>query len=224
MAGLLALLALGGTWLYRSPFVTIQKVEVVGAETLDPAGIEALADLEGQNILHLDVDGTRERITKLPRVKDVSMERIWPNGVRISIEERHPWGSWQVGDVRYAVDDEGVILDGPPAPDGSPVIVYLESERQYLAGDRVDPGAIGLAQRLLESAPRSFGQAVVGLEYRDSDGLTAVLEGGLRATFGDVHDYDYKVTALYVLLETARQEQVGVNSVDLRFGDRITFR
>jgi cell division septal protein FtsQ len=210
-SGLLALLALGGTWLYRSPFLTVQKVEVVGAETMDAAGIQVLADLEGQNMFHLDLEGARERITKLPRVKGVVLERLWPNGVRIAIEERQPWGSWQVDDLRYAVDDEGVILD-------------VESERQFLAGERVDPGAIELAQRLLESAPRSFGRAVVGLEYRDSDGLTVVLEGGLRATFGDVRDYDYKVTALYVLLETARQEQVGVNSVDLRFGDRIAFR
>lgn len=223
-AGLLALLTLGGTWLYRSPFLTVRKVEVMGAETLDPAGIQVLAGLQGQSMFRLDLEGARKYITKLPRVKGVSLERLWPNGVRITIEERRPWGSWQVGDARYSIGDEGVILDGPLALEGSPVIVHLESERQFLAGERVDPGAIELAQRLLDSAPRSFGRAVVGLEYRDRDGLTVVLEGGLRATFGDVRDYDYKVTALYVLLETARQEQVGVNSVDLRFGDRIAFR
>lgn len=221
---LLALLALGGVWLYRSPFVTVRKVEVVGAETLDPSAIQALADLRGQNMFRLDVEDARQRILNLPRLKEVSVERLWPNGVRITVEERRPWGWWQVGEARYIVDDEGVILDGPLPPDGSPIIVHLETQQQFLAGERVDSGAIDLAQRLLDSAQRSFGRPVVGLEYRDRDGLTAVFEGGLRATFGDARDYDYKVGALYVLLETAQQEQISVSSVDLRFGDRITFR
>lgn len=224
MASVLAFLALGGLWLYRSPFLTVRKVEVVGAESLDPASIEALAGLRGANIFDLDLDGARERIMKLPRVRDVSLKRLWPNGVRIALEERRPWGSWQVGDVRNVIDEEGVILDGPPAPEGSPIIVHLETQRQFLAGERVDPGAVELARRILESAPRFFGRPVVGLEYRDRDGLTVLLEGGPRATFGDARDFDYKVAALYLLEQTVRQEQVALNSVDLRFGDRITFR
>jgi cell division protein FtsQ len=221
---LLVFLALGGVWLYRSPFITVRKLEVVGAESLDPSAIQALADVRGENMFQLDVEDARQRILMLPRVKDVSLKRLWPNGVRITVEERHPWGWWQVGETRYVVDEEGVILDGSSPPEGSPIIVHLETQRQFQAGERVDPGAIELAGRLLDSAQRSFGRSVVGLEYRDRDGLTAILDGGLRATFGDARDYDYKVGTLYLLLETARQEQASVSSVDLRFGDRITFR
>ena len=50
------------------------------------------------------------------------------------------------------------------------------------------------------------------LLYRQSAGLTAVLSRPqdvdgkpLWVTFGDSRDYDYKVAALYVLMEQARE-------------------
>ena len=67
------------------------------------------------------------------------------------------------------------------------------------------------------------------LVYREDAGLTAVLYGPrlrdrrLWVTFGDARDYDYKIAALYVLLEQARDEDLLVTSVDLRFGDRLSF-
>ena len=38
-----------------------------------------------------------------------------------------------------------------------------------------------------------------------------------------VHGGDYKVAALYTLLERAKQEEWKLSSVDLRFGDRLSF-
>jgi hypothetical protein len=43
------------------------------------------------------------------------------------------------------------------------------------------------------------------------------------AVFGDSRDYDYKVAALYVLLEQAERDGRSLNTVDLRFGDRLSF-
>jgi hypothetical protein len=42
-------------------------------------------------------------------------------------------------------------------------------------------------------------------------------------TFGDSRDYDYKIAALYNLLEQAKEQHLALNAVDLRFGDRLSF-
>ena len=142
----------------------------------------------------------------------------------IKVKERQPWGYWQVKDQLYVIDDEGYVLDNDQPGEGAPTIVQLDSDRRWLPGERVEVHAVELARQLMESAPRSLGRSVVGLEHSDRSGLTVVLEGGLRATFGDDRDLDYKISALYVLLEKARREGRDVHAVDLRFGDSVSFQ
>src|SRR4029078_7829587 len=96
-------------------------------------------------------------------------------------------------------------------------------------GEQLDGGAVQLAARLVRDSQKSFGRDVRALVYRQTAGLTAVLSGAdvdspaLWVTFGDSRDYDYKVAALYVLMQQAAENDLPLNTVDLRFGDRLTF-
>lgn len=224
LACLAAILVSGGWWLYRSPLLTVQKTEVVGVETLDPEVVTAAAGLAGQNLLRLDLNGARARVEALPQVRAAKVTRTFSRTVRITVEERQPAAFWMVGGRRYVVDRDGVILGAGLPDEGAPIINQLEPDWRPVPGDRVDAGAVELATRLLDNSERYLGLRVVSLEFRDSDGLTAVFDDGLRATFGDPHDFDYKVSALYMLMRTAEEQQVALHAVDLRFGDRLAFR
>ncbi len=217
-------LAVGGWLLLRSPLLQVQQVKVVGAERLDAATLAAASGLEGQNILFADTGKAKERLSQVALIKDLSIERRWPGKMVIKVKERQPWGYWQVKDDVYVIDDEGFVLDNDQPDEGAPTIVQLDSERRWLPGERVEVHAVELARQLIESAPRSLGRAVVGLEYSDRSGLTVVLEDDLRATFGDDRDLDYKISVLYVLLEKAQREGREVHAVDLRFGDSVSFQ
>jgi hypothetical protein len=159
----------------------------------------------------------------------VDIERHGWTGATISITERTPWGSWQIDGVNVPVDIDGYVLDGLPAPEGSPVIVEVEPQGVLRAGDRLDPGAIELAARLVQESDTAFGRDVLALVYRRSAGLTAVLSSEdiagqpIWVTFGDSRDYEYKVAALYMLLQQAKERQLTLNAVDLRFGERLVF-
>jgi cell division protein FtsQ len=217
-------LAVSGWLLLRSPLLQVQEVKVVGAERLDAATLAAASGLKGQNILFADTGKAKERLSQVALIKDLSMERRWPGKMVIRVNERQPWGYWQVKDDIYVIDDEGFVLDDDQPGEGAPTIVQLDSDRRWLPGERVEVHAVDLARQLIESAPRSLGRAVVGLEYSDRSGLTVVLDGGLRATFGDDSDLDYKISVLYVLLEKAQREGREVHAVDLRFGDSVSFQ
>jgi len=217
-------LAVGGWLLLRSPLLRVQEVKVVGAEKLDAATLAAASGLKGKNILFADTGKAKERLSQVAMIKDLSIERRWPGEMVIKVKERQPWGYWQVKEQIYVIDDEGFVLDNDQPGEGAPTIVQLDSDRRWLPGERVDVHAVDLARQLIESAPRSLGRSVVGLEYSDRSGLTVVLEGGLRATFGDDRDLDYKISALYVLLEKARRDGREVHAVDLRFGDSVSFQ
>jgi cell division protein FtsQ len=214
-----------GAWLvYQSPLLRVASVSVTGADNLDPAALAAASGLKGQNILTPDTAAAKAHISEMAMVKSVSIERHWPGRMVIKVEERQPWGYWQVKDQPYVIDDEGVVLDGGRPGEGAPTIVNVDSEQQYLPGERVDADAVALAKSLIESSPRALGRGVQSLEYSNHSGLTAVLEGGLRATFGDSRDLDYKLSVLYVLLQRAREQSFEVHAVDLRFGESVSFQ
>lgn len=221
---LLAALAAGGWWLLQSPLLRIQEVTVEGTRLVDPEEVAAAAGLRGASILFPDTSGARGRIESESMVKSVSFERDWPRGMRIIVQERRPWGFWEARGQRHVIDEDGVVLDRVLPDEGAPVIRDLDATHSLQVGDRVDSDAVALARELVEAAPQRLGLAVTTVEYRDRDGLTVVFKDGLRVTFGDGRDFDYKMAALKALLERNRQQGVEVRSVDLRFGERIAFQ
>ena len=224
-----AMLAAGAWWAYQSPYLTVHEIEVAGTQRFSPAQIVDTADIEGASTLTVDLEAAERRVAALPGVRSVSIEKQGWSGATITVEERLPWGAWQVGDVRVPIDIDGYVLEGFTVPDDAPLIVAANPQGAITASTRLDAGAITVADRLLKESERTLNLYVQTLVYREDAGLTAVLYGPrlrdrrLWVTFGDASDYDYKIAALYVLLEQARDVDLLVTAVDLRFGDRLSF-
>jgi hypothetical protein len=230
---LLAMLLVGvlaaAWWFYRSPYATVHEVRVTGNSQLSEELVRETAGIDGASTFRVDLAAAERRLEALPKVREATIEKHGWTGATITIEERAPWGSWQINGVNVPIDDEGYVLDGLAPAEGAPVIVEVDPQRAIKAGDRLDPGAIQLAARLLSESDRAFGRNVVAFAYRQSAGLTVVLSGAdidsppVWATFGDSRDYEYKIAALYVLLEQAEEANLRLSSVDLRFGSRLSF-
>lgn len=219
---LLAGLTVAGIQVYHSPIITVSNVEVSGTRLIEPAIIAAASAVEGENILTLDSGGVRQRLLGVPLVKSVEVSRRFPNTVLISVEEREPWGYWESGGGRYVIDQEGIVLNRGLPAEGAPLVMQLEGGRLLHAGDSVDPDALYLTKTLrmrLSEAVSANRLPAVAFEFRDKDGLTVTLRSGLRVTFGDSQDLDFKLAALKAVLARAPD----ATFVDLRFGDRIVF-
>jgi hypothetical protein len=229
LAAVVSMAAAGAWWAYHSPYLTVQNVNVVGATSIPADEIRSAADLDNHSTFGLDLTGAEQRIEAMPKVRDATVTKLGWDTVRISVEERVPWGSWQINGVNVPIDIDGHVLDGAAAPEGAPVIVEVEPKQAISAGDRLDAGAITLADRLLRESDTAFGRYVQALLYRQSAGLTVILVApdvdgkAIWVTFGDSRDYDYKVAALYVLMQQAKEQDLALNIVDLRFGNRLSF-
>lgn len=212
--------ALVGWWLYNSPLLSFGDANVQGNVVLSDDVVRDIAGLKGESIINPDFGAAEARLLSQPIVREAHVSRDWPNGVTVTIVERSAWGVWQVGNDRFVIDSEGVVLN-LPAPEGAPVIVQTDASLAPGEGGRVDIGAVRVASRLVETAQQTLGRPVVSLEFSQANGLTAVLDGGLRVTFGDAQAYDYKLASLFAVLQRAAEEGRSVTSVDLRFGDRV---
>lgn len=228
-AAVIALAAWSAWWAYHSPWATVQHVTITGTSQVSPEQVRAAAGVDNASIFGLDLKAAQARVAALPKVRSASVHKIGRNGVGIDIEERTVWGSWQMNGVNVPIDIDGYVLDSDPAPEGAPVILEIAPQRVLSAGDRIDPGAVELAARLERESDVTFGRKVLALVYRQNAGITAVLSGSdvddhpIWVTFGDSRDYDYKVAALYVLIGQAAEQELTLNAVDLRFGDRLSF-
>jgi cell division protein FtsQ len=219
----IVLVGVGTYYVLNSPLLTVQEIRIQGTETLDQASLAAIANLEGRSMFGLPVDGARARLMALPQVKSATIERNWPDGVTITIEERQPAAFWSVSGQDHVVSADGYVLGGG-APDGpAPRIVEVGNDRTLNVGDLVHPDAIALAQRIFKESPRFLGEDVELLEYRAGVGVTAVFHGGMRVTFGDERSYEYKVAVLAELLDNLSLQGETPSTVDLRFGERVTY-
>jgi cell division protein FtsQ len=208
----------------QSPLLTAQSFNVKGADTLDRQAVIEISGLRDKSLLDLPVESAQERLMEVPQIRSVSISRTFPQTVTIKIEEREPAAFWSINNRVYVVDKDGFVLNAG-VPDGpAPRIVEPESSRIMGPGDRVHPDAVALALRLQEESPSVLNQSLVTIEYRQDVGVSAVFSNGMTVTFGDERSYDYKMAVLTSLLDKLTAQGLATpHSIDLRFGERVTY-
>ena len=89
----------------------VQQVTLMGRDDTALADIEAaIGPVDGQSILHFDLEATRERVESLGWVRAAAVTRLWPNTVHVSIRERKPAAVWQLSGALHLIDNNGEII------------------------------------------------------------------------------------------------------------------
>jgi len=221
---LLAVLVGGALALYFSPLLRVHQVEVVGTKTVDAYALAQASGLKGRSMLTTRLAEVEGKLAAQPMIKSVRAERVWPDTVRLTVEEREPWGYWHTPDGDFVVDSEGFVLEGV-SPPSEGLIIYQENATQtFQPGDRVDADAVRLAKQLMDYSASALDLAVVRLEYNDREGLSLVTNANYRVVLGDSHSLDYKLAVWEALEHKLGRDQIRGHVLDLRFGDRPSLR
>lgn len=210
--------ATAGVVVLRLGYLNVKHVEFVGGEHLDINQVHRDLALEGQGMWSIDVPQIVAAVAADPRVKDVSVEKDWPNGLTVTITERQAWGSWKANGRTFVVDSDGVVLDRLPAPEGSPEIQATDARRDLQPGDRVDASALRAVEALGASHLRRAEMTPVAYEWSPKLGLVVVTKTGARAVLGDAQQIDQKLATWAALLDQAGPTGIDMSNIDLRFG------
>lgn len=96
----------------RALGLRIETLTIAGASELSEAQVLAAAGIGPRNSLpFLDVATVRERLQKIPLIKEVAITKFYPNRLLIEIEERQPSALWQTDGVVHVVAADGTALD-----------------------------------------------------------------------------------------------------------------
>lgn len=196
LAVIAAASAVGIVWLIiQSPFLSVQSVDVQGATRETRTAVErAAAVRDGAPLLTLDTGEVARRVEALPWVASATVDRDFPDGITITVEERLPvaWTrrpvpigapAGTVGAVAV-VDVSGRVLgDEPQPPAGLPEIVGLPEVPER--GGHIRPSATAAALHALPDALRA---QTGSLELRRGQGVLRLVTppGGAPPAAGEV--------------------------------------
>lgn len=96
----LVMLAAIVMWVIRRPYFSISKIEIApmadsSLQYVTTAGIQAaLANKPAGNFFLQNLDQVRTDIETAPWVRHVAIKRVWPNTLRLYIEEQQPLALW----------------------------------------------------------------------------------------------------------------------------------
>jgi len=152
------------TLFFTNPDYAVKTIEVHadGSLTRDTV-LKTVGVSEGANIFSISLPQIQERLGSLPQVEESHIQRILPDKLAISIQERRPV-AWIVPPGSnlnafnfanaYLVDHRGILLKTKSlAPEylGLPLIIGVDT-RDYLPGQPLEQDEVKAALELLRAA------------------------------------------------------------------------
>jgi len=220
LASIAALMLLWGAaaWTVRQPIFDFREVVVRGSlERASAAHLEAVirGELAG-TLFTLNFDGARASLSRVPWVRGVTLRRLWPQRLEVTIEEHVPLARWSGGGLVniqgevFLADYNGELprFDGPDgsAPD---LAAHLREWSKVLEPVALDIAALRLSPRGGWRIDAEGGSGTIAIELPHED-ATARL-----AHFVSV--YDRTIGAL-------ARARTQVEQVDLRYHNGFAAR
>lgn len=199
--------------LERSPLVAVERVEVAGAQRLDPATVAAAAEVPlGTSTVRLQLPAIETRVAALPLVRDATVRRADPLTVRIEVVEREPVLVARGADGPVLVDRDGIVIaEGSQA--GLPEVV-LFGAAPSVGADVTGIAALANAHAVWQGLSGPLRADVHRYLASGADELSLELRDGTRVRFGRAERMEEKIRALGVVLEDL--DGVEVALIDVR--------
>jgi cell division protein FtsQ len=209
----LGALAAGAIAALHSPLLAARRVTIVGALRTPPAEVLSVSGL-GRRPPLIDVSAAADEsaIDALPWVARATVERQWPDAVRVVVVERHPVAQIALAGGRYAlVDPTGRVLAETAGSTSALAPVTGGGAVPPPGGwlDQVQRAAVDAAGALPVSMVKRVASVGTG-----AAGIVIKLVRGPDVLLGAPSELRDKMVALATVL--ARVALSGVLTIDLR--------
>lgn len=224
LAALLAAMVLGGALGYalNAGAFSVRRVEVAGGVATSPQQVAAAGRVLGHNVFTVDPQQIAERIVALPTVREAEVWTELPDRLVVRLVERRAALTWQAGESRALVDEEGFVIAVNPGEDGGrglPVLQVRDAAPPRV-GERVDTAVVRTALAVARPPAGSPALPIVGLEYTPRGGLVLTGDGGRQIVFGGEERLREKLAVSDKLLRGERDWRI----LDVTDPDRPVYK
>jgi cell division protein FtsQ len=203
---LIALAFAGAAWaLGWSHVLGVRSVEVVGEHRATEGLVLLTADVQpGTPLARVDTGAVADRVRSLLVVDDATVQRVWPNTLRITVVERSGVAVARRGDVLRLLDHSGV--DFASVAQRPAALPFLDVDLLTTNQDEV---AAALA--VVDGLPVDLRRRVSAVEVHSPDDVRLRMGSGAVVLWGDASQGEQKAEVLQALLHT-RADQYDVRA------------
>ena len=212
---LILLFLLAGMMFFGKRFIDtdyfkVQEVLIKGeSKLLKQDIVTKLEQMKGKNIVYLNTNEIESLIKKDARVKKVSVKKLFPSKIEVTLEEKQPYVYVKKGDETLLADKDlviyGDILEDPSR--NIPVIEYTNDE------------SLNAIKTIISKIKNKDFYAMIS-EIRQSEKNYEILLINNVKIITDTQVTDKKYEDAYKLYERIKKER-RVTSMDLRFIDIV---
>jgi cell division protein FtsQ len=209
--------------LYRSPLLTVTRVEVVGTLHITQDRVRALAQVpEDATLIRFPADAVAERVARDPWVASVTVSRLFPDGMRIRLTEREPVAMVDAGSTFWLVDRTGMVMAKRSVEQTATAVVVRDVPGlDPKAGRRTSSEPLMNAIAVLAGISQRLRSEIGSISAPTIDGTTLYTKDRVEIVFGDAAEARTKDALVLRILDEHRGKVV---SIDVRTIDRPTWR
>jgi cell division septal protein FtsQ len=227
-----------GGWLgirrafHENPDFRLQKIEVNGNNAIDDFGVIQVADIDPRsNLFTLDVPLIAERLSKVPALREVKVERHLPGTLSVQVVARtpHAWVACPEDDVELKREVGGFLVDatGHVFPCTSyqleaaaklpAVILPHHSDHTLASGRIIGHPELARCFRLLDAIAgidRDALESIESVRQANDWSLELVTRAGVTATFG-LGDHERQIGNFRAALDHAARKGYSLATINL---------
>jgi cell division septal protein FtsQ len=207
------------------PFWRIRDVAIEGAHHVAVDTVVAASELLDAQSFTASTARARDRLVRLPAVRDARVEIRIPDRARVVLSERVAIARWipSSGGTEWFVDAEGVLFSSFD-PRGAPDIRVTDEQKPRQAGDHLDPALVDAATKLARLGPSDLRPDATSprvILAAGATGLVLRVAAGWEIRFGGAERIDDKIALARRFLRDNQQRKL--DYVDVRSPDQIVF-
>lgn len=194
-----------------SPLFNIKEIKVEGNLRLTENSIVKESGIEiGHNILRLNKNKIKEDLFCLPYIEDVSIRRMWPDTIRISVVEKGEIAKIVTFGATIALDEDGQVLESysdnsildVPLIDNVEVFNYgINNNLETSDNEKIN----NLLEVLKIFKKNDMLQFVEKID--ENNGIIIYTKDGHIANLGNMNDLDYKIKRLKAAANREKNEK-----------------
>lgn len=211
----ISLIIWGVVTLFNTDTLPIKQVRIEGDFTnLSPVDLQLLVtDKVRGGFFNLDVDAVRLALLDEPWVSEVTVERIWPDALRVIVFEQVPYVRWKDSGLLNA---RGEYF----APELSTIPKYLPK----LSGPEDSEPVLLERFNLIQERVKVLGFRVASVTLNERRAWSFQLENGINVVLGR-RDFEERLNRFLTLIPATIAGRVAqTESIDMRYTNGFSIR
>ncbi|RYD05470.1 hypothetical protein N752_08990 [Desulforamulus aquiferis] len=193
----------------------IEKIEIVGNQQMKKDEIKEFSGIiPGTNIFKLNLSQCEERLSMLPLLKVVSLERKLPDKIIINVTERRAVALLPLENSFIKVDNDGVYLQKGTIASALPVITGL-TVKESGPGKTVESKDLPMMLHSLSQLPRTLIQQLSEMHVNETGQIFLYTVDGTQGRLGLPKEIEYKGLVFEQVITNLKQAGGEIEYIDL---------